>query len=226
MKKILLSVAALTMIIGATLLTSCNPEDTTAPVITLTGDNPLERYIGQAYVESGATANDNEDGDLTSSIVTTGTVNVNLKGTYTVTYTVSDAAGNTASKTRTVNVVNSLENMAGSYTVSGTFDGILDPDYTTETVTTSTTFNNRFFVSHLADYQNALVYANVSSSTITIPNQSVICGTDNVSRDFVSTTGTNTITDATHFTITGTVALTSDPGITISWTYTFTKVSK
>ena len=34
-----------------------------------------------------------------------GTVDVNTTGTYTLTYTVADAAGNTASLTRTVKVV-------------------------------------------------------------------------------------------------------------------------
>jgi hypothetical protein len=46
-----------------------------------------------------------EDGDITSRIVVTNTVNNALLGTYTVTYAVSDLSGNAATPvTRTVNV--------------------------------------------------------------------------------------------------------------------------
>ena len=49
-------------------------------------------------------AHDVRDGNLTSSVSVSGSVDVNATGTYTLTYTVSDAAGNNASLTRTVNV--------------------------------------------------------------------------------------------------------------------------
>ena len=81
-----------------------NP-DTTPPVITLNGANPMTVYLGQSYSEPNATAFDNVDGDLTSQIVITGAVNTSVVGTYTVTYSVSDNAGNSASAIRTVNVV-------------------------------------------------------------------------------------------------------------------------
>ncbi|GGI56352.1 immunoglobulin-like domain-containing protein [Winogradskyella haliclonae] len=86
---------------SATRTVTVNP-DTTAPVITLNGASTINLNVGDAYNEQGATATDNIDGDLTASIVTTGTVNANVAGTYTVTYSVSDAAGNSASATRTV----------------------------------------------------------------------------------------------------------------------------
>ena len=57
------------------------------------------------YTDAGATATDNYDGDLTSSIVTVNSVDTSVVGSYTVTYNVSDAAGNAATQvTRTVNV--------------------------------------------------------------------------------------------------------------------------
>ena len=76
--------------------------DKTAPVITLLGDVPTILTVGTDYVEAGATAADNIDLDVTTSIITTGTVNVEVAGTYSVLYTVTDAAGNTATKTRAV----------------------------------------------------------------------------------------------------------------------------
>jgi hypothetical protein len=80
--------------------------DTEAPVITLNGSSTLDLELGDTYTELGATATDNVDGDLTSSIVVGGdVVNTSLVGSYTVTYNVSDAAGNAATEvTRTVNV--------------------------------------------------------------------------------------------------------------------------
>ena len=42
-----------------------NVVDTTAPVITLVGDNPQVIEVGSLYVEQGATAFDTGDGDLT-----------------------------------------------------------------------------------------------------------------------------------------------------------------
>ncbi len=74
------------------------------PTITLLGDNPMNLTVGDTYVEPGATATDPEDGDLTDSIVISGTVNTSIAGTYTITYTVSDNDGNDATETRTVNV--------------------------------------------------------------------------------------------------------------------------
>ncbi|MBI4050957.1 MAG: DUF5011 domain-containing protein, partial [Elusimicrobia bacterium] len=81
-------------------------EDTTPPVITILGQNPVEVLQGSDYVDAGATAMDNKDGAVV--VVTTGNVDTETLGTYTLTYTATDAAGNSASKTRTVDVVESL----------------------------------------------------------------------------------------------------------------------
>ncbi|MFD2822446.1 immunoglobulin-like domain-containing protein [Lacinutrix iliipiscaria] len=79
--------------------------DTIAPVITLNGASTINLNVGDTYTEQGATATDNIDGDLTSSIVIAGTVNTAIAGSYSVTYNVSDAAGNAATEVvRTVNV--------------------------------------------------------------------------------------------------------------------------
>lgn len=80
-------------------------EDTTIPVITLVGDNPLNHEVGQVYVDPGATATDNIDGNISASINVTGSVNASVVGTYTLTYNVMDSSGNAAtSVVRTVNV--------------------------------------------------------------------------------------------------------------------------
>ena len=90
---------------SATTTRTVNVVDTTAPVITLSGANPVDVDLGTTYNDAGATATDANDGDLTASITVSSNVDTNTVGTYTVTYTVSDAAGNQATETRTVNVV-------------------------------------------------------------------------------------------------------------------------
>ena len=82
-----------------------NVVDTAAPVITLVGSATVTLNVGGTYSDAGATAADNADGTITSSIVTVNPVNVNAAGTYTVTYNVNDSAGNAATQvTRSVTV--------------------------------------------------------------------------------------------------------------------------
>ena len=76
-----------------------------APLITLVGDTEVSLELGSTYIDAGATAADTIDGDITSNIVAVNSVDVNIVGTYTVTYNVSDAAGNAASQvSRTVTI--------------------------------------------------------------------------------------------------------------------------
>ncbi|GGW56762.1 putative secreted protein (Por secretion system target) [Winogradskyella epiphytica] len=94
--------------------------DTTAPVITLIGASTMNLVVGDTYNEPGATATDNVDGNLTSSIVITGTVNTNSAGTYTKYYNVSDAAGNAATqRTRTIIVSQPADTTAPVITLNG-----------------------------------------------------------------------------------------------------------
>jgi prepilin-type N-terminal cleavage/methylation domain-containing protein len=82
-----------------------NVVDKTDPNITIVGSNPININIGSTYSDAGATALDDADGDITSKIITTGTVNPNVMGAYSITYSVSDNNGNAATATRTVNVI-------------------------------------------------------------------------------------------------------------------------
>ncbi|MCP4255315.1 MAG: S8 family serine peptidase, partial [Candidatus Scalindua sp.] len=105
-----------------------NVVDTTAPIITLSGSTPVDVEAGTIYTDAGATANDNLDGDITSSIVTGGLpIETNAPGSYTVSYDVTDSSGNVAIQvTRTVNVVdvsfyvNPIESYGGSQDASPT----------------------------------------------------------------------------------------------------------
>ncbi|MBE5819677.1 MAG: DUF5011 domain-containing protein [Clostridiales bacterium] len=76
--------------------------DKVAPAITLKGAATITLEVGGKYTEQGATATDNKDGDLTSKIQISGTVDVTKAGTYKIDYTVQDAAGNSTTVSRTV----------------------------------------------------------------------------------------------------------------------------
>ena len=103
----------LSFIFLVTLLTACGgkegdpltPEerkDKTPPVITLAGADPFVLKKDEKYKEPGASANDDVNGKVAVAI--SGVVNTKKIGTYTVTYSARDRAGNKASKKRTVRV--------------------------------------------------------------------------------------------------------------------------
>lgn len=78
----------------------CNM-DTVKPSIIVPATDTV--FVGSgAYTHPNLTASDNKDGNLTSYIITDGTVNTAAMGSYTVTYSVSDFCGNMAMATRTV----------------------------------------------------------------------------------------------------------------------------
>ncbi|MDG1270451.1 MAG: DUF5011 domain-containing protein, partial [Ulvibacter sp.] len=72
--------------------------DTTAPVITVVGDNPATVELGATYTDAGATSDGGE------TVTTSGTVDTSTVGEYTITYSATDASNNTGTATRTVNV--------------------------------------------------------------------------------------------------------------------------
>lgn len=71
--------------------------DDIPPSIVLLGANPQVIERGSLYTELGATATDNIDGDLTSTIaIDSSGVNTSVSGNYNVTYDVQDSSGNSA----------------------------------------------------------------------------------------------------------------------------------
>ena len=101
--------------------------DTTAPEIT--GMKDMTVYVGNTpdYVK-GVVATDDVDGDLTDKIeIDSSAVNVEKAGSYTVKYTCTDAAGNTAEEEITITVKNKVQqttttttNAAGNETTAQT----------------------------------------------------------------------------------------------------------
>jgi len=86
--------------------------DNQPPIITLIGPSTINLNQGDSWQDTGGTATDNIDGDLTFSMFALYPVNHTVSdgyntltftnpGTYVITYSVSDAAGNTTTIDRT-----------------------------------------------------------------------------------------------------------------------------
>ncbi len=107
MKKLFIILAAL----GLTLtLAACKSEDeppvpdNNAPVLAGVTDASIN--IDAAFNDAtGVTATDEEDGDITSSITVSGTVDITTAGTYTLTYSITDEDGETVTASRVITVI-------------------------------------------------------------------------------------------------------------------------
>jgi len=174
MKRNILAVTAF-LLAGTVIFTSCKKDDITDPVVTLNGNSEMTVSLQGTFTDPGATADDNKDGAITPT--TTGSVNTNLKGVYEITYTATDAAGNSASVTRRVTVVNDADGLNGSYSVAGTQTAGGSGTYTyTQNITASTTRNNRIIFGKFGDYAgNTSIYADIiGGSSIDMPSQTAI----------------------------------------------------
>ena len=93
------------------------------PVITLNGDAVIEIYMGSTFVDPGATAYDEEDGNITNLIQVSGSVDTNTHGTYVLAYNVTDTNGNSAAVVvRTINVVDNLK-LSHELTINASLSG-------------------------------------------------------------------------------------------------------
>ena len=80
-------------------------QDTKGPVINLKGEVSVTHEAGSSYKDAGVSAVDVVDGDLSLEVDIVSTVNTLKPGVYTVSYGVSDVAGNKANAVvRTVKV--------------------------------------------------------------------------------------------------------------------------
>ncbi len=106
-KPALLLISLISLLFLLFIQESCKKKDkdTTKPEITITGSNPVTTCVGVPYVDAGATATDDKDGDITSQIKVTISVDTSQEGSGTVNYEVSDAAGNKATAVRQVIVM-------------------------------------------------------------------------------------------------------------------------
>ena len=79
-------------------------KDNEAPVITLNGLGEVNTTLNGQYIELGAAATDNYDGDITSKIEIESNLDLKTEGTYKIIYSVKDSSGNISSVERIINV--------------------------------------------------------------------------------------------------------------------------
>lgn len=175
--------------------TTPTASDTIQPVISLSGNYADTVSLNSTYTDPGASAQDNQDGNITSSIVKTGSVNTNIKNNYNLYYNVTDNAGNKAvTMQRTIAVVNDDDYLIGTYIAVPSCGATPTAQYSVN-ITTSTTVNNQIFFSKIIGgcQSTNLISANTNGNNITIPNQTY-------STSMYS--GTGTIGGINNFTIT------------------------
>ena len=221
-----------------------NVVDTTDPVITILGSNPVDVEAGTAYVDAGATALDNADGDITGNINTVDNVNTGIIGAYTATYNVTDASGNFAEETRTVNVVDTIApviTLNGSdpvtievgtpyddegATANDTFEGDLTADILTVNPVNSAvvdTYTVTYDVSDSSGNPATQVTRTVNVVDTTLP-QIIVLGTNPISVSFNSTylDGGATASDNYDGDITGSIVTVNPVDTSILGPYTVT----
>ncbi|HOH94516.1 MAG TPA: DUF5011 domain-containing protein [Bacteroidales bacterium] len=176
------------LILGLVVLVmfSCNnSKDTTAPVIALKGSSDTTIALNSTWTDPGATAFDDEDGNVPVSA--SGVVNKDLVGTYTITYQASDAAGNISIKTRTVRVRNMADIWEGEYSVTDNGGGM---EYTyTDYISVSQTQNTYVNVNKFRNYINGTLefyFTNPDSvnTNIVVEAQYITCGEPYIDRFF------------------------------------------
>lgn len=95
-------------------------EDLEPPTLLLLGDNPSHIECGKTYVEAGATASDECNGDLTARIQASHDVDTSQPGSYEVLYIVTDDAGLSATARREVIVDDTCNSCSVGMTIVGT----------------------------------------------------------------------------------------------------------
>ena len=205
-----------------------NVVDTTAPVVTVTGDNPATVELGGTYTDAGATATD-ASGAVTA--VASGTVDTTTVGSYVITYTSTDASGNSGTATRTVNVVDTTApvvtvtgdnpatvELGGTYTDAGAT--ATDASGAVTVVTSGDTVDPDTLGTYTITYTSTDASGNAGTATRTVNVVDTTAPVFTSSSTFVvdegdTAVGTATATDiqAVTFTISGTVLEITSAGV-------------
>ena len=113
--------------------------DKVIPSISLIGDYYIALAPGEAFLDPGATALDDVDGNITAAITVNGVVNTDEAGVYPITYDVIDSSNNAAIQvTRIVEVTSGITIREDAedgdienwivYTGEGTINNVFDAD--------------------------------------------------------------------------------------------------
>jgi len=230
-------------LVGTTPTWVSNP-DIVAPVITLTGNATVTIELGATYTDAGATATDLSGAtaipDPTATaipdptVTVSGAVDTSTIGSYTITYTATDASGNVGTATRTVNVVDTT---APVITVTSGTDTVEQGSTWTdagatadgdETVSVSGAVDTSTIGSYTITYTAEDAYGNVGTATRTVtvnpdttaPVITVTSGTDTVEQGSTWTDAGATADGDETVSVSGTVDTSTIGSYTITYTAT------
>ncbi len=188
------------------------PVDTTPPVITLVGDASVTISQGATYTDSGATASDDVDGDITTNIHLTGTVDTTTTGSYTLTYSVSDAAGNPAtSVTRTVTVTPIVVHPATETVLIRNGNSVIDQETVSLPASGTVTITDDTGATHSvnADSVLGLLFAMSQSGTFSLSDLAYYSSMSSFYLKCVTPNGGSALCDNWQFVVGGTSPWTS-----------------
>lgn len=155
-------------------LFSCKEEDLLPPILEISGNDTIWVVLNSSYTDPGATATDDVEGNISSSIYVNSNVNSNITGTYQVEYNVTDQSGNEAEpQFRTVIVYNEVEEYNGIYVIAAQqiypeMFNFIDTCY----FAFDTVLNNRINISNYCLNTCFEVYADINDTLFIIPFQS------------------------------------------------------
>jgi|GEM_PF-3427006 hypothetical protein len=186
MRKLYFSAVMLPMLILA--FTACKEDkvDVIPPDISLSGDASMRHVLNAPWVEPGFTAIDDLDGVITDKVEVS-ELNVNRTGIQEITYTVRDAAGNTTSVIRTVEVYNQAEILQGFWQAEYImpYPGTAKQAYL-DSLKASSTTNMDIIFKNFSNYPNSMVVGKViptgviNAPLVQFQSQAIAPGTLNV----------------------------------------------
>jgi Bacterial surface protein, Ig-like domain len=182
----------LVSIIALIINSSCETDKGEKPVLTLNIADSIPWILNIPYVEVGYTAIDEEDGDITGNVEEIiENLNIDLAGNYTIKYKIKDSDNNVVEKERLIMVDNQSRAWEGMYECVDEYSGTAYP-LEMRNLIISDTLNNIIHFPKFGGFINAHIYGiiNIGAGTINIPSQTMNCGIDDISRTFVSTSGT------------------------------------
>lgn len=144
-------------------------QEAAAPILTLNGDAEVTTDINTPFVDPGCTAQDAQGNDLTSAVITEGTVPSGTTGDFMILYRVTDANGNTATAQRLIHVEQAQE-IPTDKVVYLTFDDG-PSEYTQQLLDVLEKYNVKvtFFVTHaFPEYEGMIAKEYAAGHSIAI----------------------------------------------------------
>ncbi|SHO80376.1 Fimh-like protein [hydrothermal vent metagenome] len=194
--------------------TPAPPPDTTPPVITINGDNPVTIYKDSSYSDAGATTNE-------GSISKSGSVDSSTIGSYSITYSATDSSGNSATKTRTVRVISgkpilsnptlNIDENATTSTLVGKVivDSNGSSDITSYELNDTTNFsinaNGEILTASTFDYESRNIYTIEANASNGVVSDSVVVtiNINDIAEVIPVLLDKNATTQVTNFTFSG-----------------------